>query len=571
MERHVHQQRTDHTALGGSLLGRCEAARPRSPRPSASARSCPWRGTIRARREAGQWSILSNAADKSASRIHTRLARGPLQRGEQRTDRVGAASARSEPIRPGFEPGLPLGFQRVTDPCLVAAVHEHGNAERRGVFHWPSVCTRAEPAAGPRTEIVRCTRTAISALACDDSATCPSIPAVRRPALRCVTCRTLTSVFDQDRSIIFCRDRTLAQSCSRVALKILRRSRRYVAPRGSASRWRPSRARPRVRSPSRCPTCPFGSEGLDRHQSFKGSPAHVSTLSGPATRAGIRPVIRGRSAEGPTMSPGFLSPFGHRHSLLGHPVPAEEFRPPHGRPTEALTAWTPTGFPRSAHTRYDRGGRPLYPEASGVHTTGEISPVAARRSSSGQALSPRSSSHLRSCRLRGIIKGSLTFTRPAFPSPGAPPDGTGALGLLPWASHPDRQDLRRTPGRGLASNTDPELRDRHRRPPIRELTRNVRPRVARPRPSRPQRTISTVLPPHDAGTASSLRENHQRPNDSVLTPHTGGHDIPSAINSPGQPAGARSFDRTPREVPRAFRTVHPIGWAIWKGEIVAPT
>ena len=25
------------------------------------------------------------------------------------------------------------------------------------------------------------------------------------------------------------------------------------------------------------------------------------------------------------------------------------------------------------------------------------------------------------------------------------------------------------------------------------------------------------------------------------------------------------------EVPRAFRTVHPIGWAVWKGEIVAPT
>ena len=25
------------------------------------------------------------------------------------------------------------------------------------------------------------------------------------------------------------------------------------------------------------------------------------------------------------------------------------------------------------------------------------------------------------------------------------------------------------------------------------------------------------------------------------------------------------------EVPRAFRTVHPIGWAIWKGEIIAPT
>ena len=39
-----------------------------------------------------------------------------------------------------------------------------------------------------------CTRTAICALASGVSATSPSIPAVRRPVLRCVTCRTLTSV-----------------------------------------------------------------------------------------------------------------------------------------------------------------------------------------------------------------------------------------------------------------------------------------------------------------------------------------------------------------------------------------
>ena len=45
-------------------------------------------------------------------------------------DRVLAAPARPEPIRSGLEPGLPLGLQRVTDPLLVAAVQEHGNAER---------------------------------------------------------------------------------------------------------------------------------------------------------------------------------------------------------------------------------------------------------------------------------------------------------------------------------------------------------------------------------------------------------------------------------------------------------
>jgi len=53
---------------------------------------------------------------------------------------------------------------------------------------------------GSQPEIVWWTQTAISALVLDDRATCPSIPGVLRPALRCVTCRTLTSVFDQDRS-----------------------------------------------------------------------------------------------------------------------------------------------------------------------------------------------------------------------------------------------------------------------------------------------------------------------------------------------------------------------------------
>jgi len=33
-----------------------------------------------------------------------------------------------------------------------------------------------------------------------------------------------------------------------------------------------------------------------------------------------------------------------------------------------------------------------------------------------------------------------------------------------------------------------------------------------------------------------MRENHQRPNEAVLTP-SGGHDIPAAINSPGHRQG----------------------------------
>jgi hypothetical protein len=80
----------------------------------------------------------------------------------------------------------------------------------------------------------------------------------------------------------------------------------------------------------------------------------------------------------------------HRHSLLGHPVPAREL----GHRCLRLTGdagrrpRTPTGFPRSACASRDRGGRPLDPEASGVHTTGEDSPAAACRSSTARPCTP---------------------------------------------------------------------------------------------------------------------------------------------------------------------------------------
>jgi hypothetical protein len=70
-----------------------------------------------------------------------------------------------------------------------------------------------------------CACTASAILDEPSSATTRSVPAVRRPALRWATCRTLTSVFDHDRSISSCRFLALGQSPSRTAVKILRRSR----------------------------------------------------------------------------------------------------------------------------------------------------------------------------------------------------------------------------------------------------------------------------------------------------------------------------------------------------------
>src|SRR5580658_4091324 len=79
-------------------------------------------------------------------------------------------------------------------------------------------------ATGFQDEAERCTRAATAPRALGVKATSPSIPAVLRPALRCVTCRTLVSVLDRLRNISFCRFLTLGQSCSCAALKIRCRS-----------------------------------------------------------------------------------------------------------------------------------------------------------------------------------------------------------------------------------------------------------------------------------------------------------------------------------------------------------
>ena len=117
------------------------------------------------------------------------------------------------------------------------------------------------------------------------------------------------------------------------------------------------------------------------------------------------------------------------------------------------SARTPTGFPRSTHTRYGRGGRPLYPETSGVPTTGSCSPVAACRPF--QRPGPITQVFVPSSRVRNNEASSGVHSRsPARPSPRpvAPPDGTGALRLLPWASHPNGQD----PSTHARAGIDPE-------------------------------------------------------------------------------------------------------------------
>jgi hypothetical protein len=45
----------------------------------------------------------------------------------------------------------------------------------------------------------------------------------------------------------------------------------------------------------------------------------------------------------------------------------------------------------------------------------------------------------------------------------------------------------------------------------------------------------------------------------------------ASSNRPASAGWSTKPSPAPTEVPRAFRTGHPIGWAVWKGEIIAPT
>lgn len=113
------------------------------------------------------------------------------------------------------------------------------------------------------------------------------------------------------------------------------------------------------------------------------------------------------------------------------------------------SARTPTGFPRSTHPSHGRIGCPLYPETTRCSAAGPIPPTVARPLFQG-ARSYRPGPHpiSRSCLLRGVVKGSLAFTRPAFSLARSSLDGTRTtLGTLPGLRTPQTRGLQSTPRR----------------------------------------------------------------------------------------------------------------------------
>ncbi len=157
--------------------------------------------------------------------------------------------------------------------------------------------------------------------------------------------------------------------------------------------------------------------------------------------------------------PGFPLRFRRRHSLLGHPMPAEELGSS-SRSAYRPEGRTSTGLPLSARTTLRPGWVPPYtPEDGGAHPgRGTCSAGACRSATASPSTALIRPSVLQGSLLRGISRRFRFFTRPACPSPVAP----GWVGR-PWASPASfaphryrRRTSRAGPGH---RSTDLELRD----------------------------------------------------------------------------------------------------------------
>ena len=148
-------------------------------------------------------------------------------------------------------------------------------------------------------------------------------------------------------------------------------------------------------------------------------------------------------------------PFGHRRSLFGHPIPAEEFRPPHGRPT-GPKAGPRRGY-RVPHTRAATGLDALYTPGTTVLTRTDRPD----RTASAAFSAARPYTQLQRSTSAGFCftrhqRGFKQFIRPVFPSPAAPGWNGRRFGFPP-SFEPRRPGVgRRTSGWGQAIEHEPE-------------------------------------------------------------------------------------------------------------------
>ena len=333
-----------------------------------------------------------------------------------------------------------------------------------------------------------CTQSTSSALASGCNTTFPSMPAVLRPALSSVTRRTLTSVFARDRSINFCRLRTLLRSPACVAVKIRCRRRRTSSSAGPpvdrvpvkevvlrsvhhsdhdgrrrlhrrhgvqlVLRFRCHRHRFRTGSPDPRQH-PFGSG----HQPVSGQ------LSG---------TVGGGADHGVPVSC-CLSATGIR--FLGHPVPAGELGLPHGRLTGPCWCPDPDGVTTFRTHEIRPGWVPPVPRGRRCSTRPASNPRPAPAASQRPAPAPRLDHPIGGDRIDEASTEVHAIHPSGLPLTCGPRMEREPLGLT--LSFAPRRYRRRTSGRGRTiehwpGTTPPTSVG----PPICESTRNVRPRVA---------------------------------------------------------------------------------------------
>ena len=201
--------------------------------------------------------------------------------------------------------------------------------------------------------------------------------------------------------------------------------------------------------------------------SLSGSPDRVSPLSRPSTQARYPASYPPRSAGGLINRDGFLLPFGHRHSLLGHPFARRGVRPS-SRSAYRPNGRTPTGFPRSARMSSDRGGRPLYPGDGGAHPDRWRLTAGACRFAAASPCT-RQHSHRPGSRLTRHQRGFKRFARPVFPSLWPPGWNGPPLGSTPGFAprRPRADDARRGGDRPSSTDLELPLNSHFRRSPIR--------------------------------------------------------------------------------------------------------
>jgi hypothetical protein len=179
------------------------------------------------------------------------------------------------------------------------------------------------------------------------------------------------------------------------------------------------------------------------------SRAHLTASAPFRARASARypASYPARPAEGQPSCPGFLPPFGHRHSLLGHPVPARDLGLPYGRLTgHHRVAGPGRGF-HVPHLRDTTGVGALSTPGTAV-----LAPAGCRARPSPAASqqpvpAPRNRLPPRGYSSRGINEGSRDS--PVRSAPHLwPPDGTGGPRTFPCAPHPAVTSSARQGGAG---------------------------------------------------------------------------------------------------------------------------